>query len=75
MDNPFKLSATGIVNFYFGTYSQKYGKCFRSRYRRLRGIMIKQYLVLEYDGEFDRFDIVELTETSLQFRGTYFECM
>ena len=26
-----------------------------------------------YDGEFDRFNIIELSETRLQFSGTYFE--
>ena len=30
-------------------------------------------LVLGYDGEFDRFNIIELSETRLQFSGTYFE--
>ena len=30
-------------------------------------------LVLEYDGSSDRYDLVEISETRLQFRGTYFD--
>ena len=30
-------------------------------------------LVLEFDGESDRMDLIQLDETTLKFRATYFE--
>jgi len=30
-------------------------------------------LVLEMDGEADRYDLVEISETRLVFRGTYYD--
>lgn len=70
--------ASGIVNFSnFGTYSLT----LLADNGNPIGVEIEDWtwdndqtvLVLEFDGESDRYDIVELSETRLVFRGTYFD--
>ena len=68
----------GVINFSnFGTYSTTLlnsdGSVFAVDIEDWSWDNDQTVLVLGFDGEFDRFDIVELTETRLQFRGTYFE--
>ena len=70
--------ASGIVNFSnFGTYSLT----MLSADGTPLSVQIEDWtwdddqtvLVLEMDGEADRYDLVELSETRLVFRGTYYD--
>lgn len=70
--------ASGIVNFSnFGTYSLT----MLSADGTPLSVQIEDWtwdndqtvLVLEMDGEADRYDLVEISETRLVFRGTYYD--
>ena len=66
-----------MINFNFGTYSTTLlnsdGSVFAVDIEDWSWDNDQTVLVLGYDGEFDRFNIIELSETRLQFSGTYFE--
>ena len=68
----------GVINFSnFGTYSTTLlnsdGSVFAVDIEDWSWDNDQTVLVLGYDGEFDRFNIIELSETRLQFSGTYFD--
>ena len=70
--------ASGIVNFSnFGTYSltllAENGNPISVEIEDWTWDNDQTVLVLEYDGEADRYDLVEISETRLVFRGTYFD--
>ena len=70
--------ASGIINFSnFGTYSTTLltadGNPVEVSIEDWTWDNDQTVLVLEFDGEADRYDIVELTETRLVFRGSYFD--
>ena len=70
--------ASGIVNFSnFGTYSLTLlagnGNPISVEIEDWTWDNDQTVLVLEYDGGSDRYDLVELSETRLQFRGSYFD--
>ena len=70
--------SSGIVNFSnFGTYSltllASNGNPISVEIEDWTWDNDQTVLVLEYDGSSDRYDLVEISETRLQFRGTYFD--
>lgn len=70
--------AGGVINFSnFGTYSLTLlntdGSVFAVDIQDWSWDNDQTVLVLEFDGESDRMDLIQLDETTLKFRGTYYD--
>lgn len=68
----------GVINFSnFGTYSLTLlngdGSVYAVDIQDWSWDNDQTVLVLEFDGESDRMDLIELNETRLKFRGTYYD--